>query len=435
MNHIALLIGLLILSGFFSGAEIALFSLSDAKLHATKRKASEKRRKRIEAVERIKARPNRLLVTILIGNNLVNVAASSMATVVALDLASQLNYGEQTAAIIAIVTGIMTFLILIFGEITPKALANKYDLRFSLFATPIVSLLEAILFPLVVPLSRFVNRITKEEEIQNALSEDELKAAIELSEKGGEIDHEEKELFEKILEFDEHTVGAIMTPRSKIFALNTDTKVPEALKKIVDQKFSRIPVYKESLDDIQGILTVHTLLEYWSKNGKAQTIGKLPLKELIKVPPTTKIHTLMQTFLAQKTSHMALIYDEHGGLIGLITLEDILEEVFGEIHDETDDASFQIKRIDRNTYVCNSDVELEHIEQFLQKRLKRKNIESFPWKLKDENKTLSYFLLEQFERFPEEGEKIVVKNREISFEFTVEKTKDGHIDSVRFSLL
>lgn len=436
MEEIPLLLALLIISGFFSATEIALFSLGSERIHAIKKDATKKQKKRIQRLETLKSSPNQLLVTILIGNNIANVAASSMATIVALQIAQDMGAGQNTGSLIGIVTGIMTFLILVFGEITPKALANKHALAFSLFAAPVIRFLQILLTPLVLPLAKVVSKITKEEEISQALSENELKAAIHLSEKEGEIEHEERELFEKVLEFDEHIVDDIMTPRSKIFMLPHDQTLKEALPLIKEQKFSRIPIYKETEDDIIGILTTHSLIKTLSEpKAKQKQIQELLLKEPFKIPPTMRINTLLKQFQAQKTSHMAMVYDEHGGLIGLITLEDILEEVFGEIHDETDEATYSIKRVKKNLFSCNPDVELEHIEDFVRKRFPKKEIEHFPWELDDENKTLNYFLLEKLERFPKVGEKVEIKNEEIGFLFTVKKVEEQKIEIVEFTVI
>ena len=438
MEDVPLLIFFLLLSGFFSGAEIAIFSLSPERIHAARLRAkSTSRKKRLAQLDSLVQRPHQLLVTILLGNNVVNIAASSLATVMAFDLSRELGFEEATGGVVGIVTGIMTLLVLIFGEITPKALAQKHALTFSLVASPILQILRILLYPAVWPLSKFVIRVVKPEDQtkSHALSEDEIKAALELSERGGEIEHGEKELLEKVLEFDEHTVEDIMTPRSKIFGLDAHMKVNDAIKEISKQKWSRIPVFEGSLDNIQGLLTVHMLISHIANpKSKSRIIGKLPLQDPIKIPPTMKIDTLLTTFQAKNTSHMALVYDEYGGLVGLITLEDILEEVFGEIYDETDTESAQIRRISKNRYSCNSNVELEHIETYLTEKILKKPPMHFPWDREDENNTLAYFLLEQLERFPAQGEKIHVQNEEIAFEFTIHKVEDQSIKVVHFTV-
>lgn len=436
MEEVPLLVALLILSGFFSGAEIALFSLGSEKIHALKKEASKKQKKRIQLLEKLKKNPNRLLVTILIGNNIVNVAASAMATVVALETAQRANAGGETGLIIGTVTGVMTFLILVFGEITPKALANKYALPFALFASPIIRFLEILLSPLVFPLAKIVSTVTKEEQVRQGLSENELKAAIHLSAVEGGINHEEKVLFENVLGFDEHTAEEIMTPRSKMFSLNGDTSLEEALPSIIEEKYSRIPIYQDTENNIIGILNTRNLIQLLidKKFDLQKKLSQLDLSKSLKVPPTTRIDSLMKQFQAQNTSHMALVYDEHGGLIGLVTLEDILEEVVGEIHDETDDATFSIRKLKNNLYRCNSDTELKHIEQFLQQHHQQLTEEDLPWKETDDNKTLNYLLLEEFQRFPDEGESVQLHGHDYTFEFIIRSVKDHTIQYVDFNV-
>jgi len=436
MEHIALLIFLLVLSGFFSGAEIALFSLGAEKIQALKNRAkSTKRVAKIEKLERMKANSSRLLVTILIGNNVVNIASTSLATILAVEWAATAGASSDTTMLVGIVTGVMTFLILFFGEITPKALANKYSLGFSLIAAPILRVLQILLSPIVIPLASVVDAFASKSEPEHGLSEDELKAAIELSEKEGKIIHDEKELIEKALEFDEHTVGSIMTPRSKMYLMEDNTSLKEAISQISETKFSRIPVFHQDHDQIIGILTVHTLIQAINKkNISKKNVANIPLINPLKVPPMMKIHSLLKEF-QEKKLHMALVHDEHGGLVGLITMEDIVEEIFGEIRDEQDSSVPLIQRVGKFSFQCHPDAELEHIENFLKEALEEKAPERFPWELQDENKSLNYFLLEQFERFPKKGESITLKQpRTSSFVFLVEKLKDGSIDSIKLTI-
>ena len=218
-GELILLFVLLLLSGFFSGAEIALFSMGAEKISALKKQTAKKKaRQRVLRLEALKADPQKLLVTILIGNNVVNVSSSALATVMATSFAENSGFGGSEALVIGIVTGVMTFLLLLFGEITPKSLAHRHAASFSLWVAPFLSIMQIVLSPVVIPLSKFVKQVSGNQEEKQGLTEDELKAALELSEQEGKIDHDEKEWVEKILEFGEHTVENVMTPRSKIFA-------------------------------------------------------------------------------------------------------------------------------------------------------------------------------------------------------------------------
>ncbi len=430
MEEIPILILLLLLSGFFSGAEIALFSLGPEKIQALKNKAKNSReKKRATRLELVKSDVDKLLVTILIGNNVVNVAASSIATVVALKLGQQFGLGENASLVIGLVTGVMTFLILIFGEIIPKVFAHKYALKFSLFVAPIIQFLSWILWPVVTPISFLSKKFAGKKEKTHGLSEEELKAALELSENEGRIEKDEKELFERVLEFDQHKVETIMTPRSKIFSLPDNMPTMEALEKIKEASFSRIPIYHEESDNIIGILRVQSLVdEFMKEDFREKNLANLSLTPPMKIPLTMKIDTLLKKFQEEKT-HLALVFNEHGGLIGLITLEDILEEIFGEFEDEEDEEVKLIQRTGKNSFNCLAETELEQIETFVKENFAGFS-NKFPWTLEEENKTLAYFLLEQLERFPEEGEEISLKVDKKTFIFKVKKVNDEQIQEV-----
>ncbi len=431
MDEVPLLFLLLLLSGFFSGAEIALFSVGAEKIQALKNNTdSDKTLQRIARLELLKANPSRLLVTILLGNNVVNIGASALATVIATDFAATSGYSASTGMVLGTVTGVMTFLILLFGEIAPKSLAHKHAVSFSLFVAPLLNILQFILYPLVAPLGKLINTFNSDEEQKHGLSEDELKAAVELSEKEGAIDSAEKELVEKVLEFNEHSVESIMTPRSKVFALEDDTPVKAAINLYKESRFSRIPIFHEKLDQTVGILTVHALAERSTSKGFSNLkVANLRLLKPFKIPITMKIDTLLREFQREKT-HLALVYDEHGGIVGLITMEDVMEEIFGEIKDEQDEDRTAIRRTGKFSFECSADIELEQIEDFLVQELKTKAPKKFPWNLEDENKTLGYLILEQLERFPEEGEKVIIKNRRATFTLVVKKIENEKIGRV-----
>lgn len=433
MDEIPLLLFLLLLSGFFSGAEIALFSIGAEKIQALKNKAKTKKQlKKITKLELLKSDSEKLLITILIGNNVVNIASSAIATVLATNTAEKMGYGDQTGLVIGIVTGVMTFLILLFGEITPKSLAHKYAIKFALLITPILTTLQFFLMPLVFPLSKLVKKFSGNEEQKHGLNEEELKAAIELSEKEGKIEHNEREWVTKILEFGEHSVENVMTPRSKIFALEDTTKAKEALTEINESHFSRIPVYHENLDEIVGILTTRGLIEKVSeKRFFNLNVANLPLRKPLKVPITMKIDTLLHEFREEKT-HMALVLDEHGGLVGLITMEDVFEEIFGEIQDEEDNEKLEIRQSGKKSFLCSAETELEQLENFIQEKLAKKAPKKLPWELEDENKTIGLFILEKLEKFPENEERIELDIFGKKFYFIVKKIEEEQILEVEF---
>ena len=434
MNDVLLLVVLLFLSGFFSGAEIALFSLGAEKIHALRNNTESKRKlQQIARLELLKSDPERLLVTILIGNNVVNVGASALATVMATNFAATSGFEQNQTLVLGAVTGVMTFMILLFGEITPKSLAHKYATRFSLWIAPLILSLQFILTPIVWPLSRLVKKFSGDEEVRHGLDEDELKAALELSEKEGKIDEDEKKWTEKIFELGEHSVESVMTPRSKIFGLEDSTSVTDALEQIREQHFSRIPIFHKDLDHIVGILTVRGIMEKITEMDLEKTkVANCPLYAPFKVPITMRVDTLLKEFQAQKM-HMGLVYDEFGGLVGLITMEDVLEEVFGEIHDEQDEAVVQIRQTGKMAFEMNGEAEMEAIEEFVQSKLDP-SPEKFPWKLEDENKTVGLFILEQLEKFPSGGEDFILEAGDLKFKFTVESIVEERIEVVKLEI-
>ena len=433
---ILLLLFLLVLSGVFSGMEIAFFSLGAEKIQAIKNKTQDlKLQKKITALEKLKKDSNKLLVTILIGNNIVNVAASSMATVAALEFSKNIGGGSNESLVIGAVTGIMTFLILIFGEITPKSLAHRYAFKFALFSTPILKFLQIVLYPIVYPISLLTNKFTGNQEIKHGLSEEELIAAIELSEKEGQIDAEERDLVEKVLEFDQHTVESIMTPRSKIFSVPDNLAVMEAIELVTASRHSRVPVFHENLEEIIGVLKINNLLEEVLKGDlDNKNVANVSLLPTYKIPLTMKIHTLLKEFQSEK-NHMAFVYDEHGGLIGLITLEDIIEEIFGEFEDENDEILSHFRQIGKTKFSLSAEAELEQLEKFLSEKLQDSCPDKFPWKVEEENNTVSFFLLQVLEHFPEQGQKISTETDTHFFNFEVLDKFDDRIEEVSLEIV
>ncbi len=433
MDEIPLLLFLLVLSGFFSGAEIALFSIGAEKIQALKNQATTRRKiSQITRLELLKADPEKLLVTILIGNNVVNVGSSAVATVMAQNFAKTNGFGENEALVLGLVTGVMTILILIFGEVTPKSIANRHALKIALMISPILNLLQILMYPIVYPLARFTRKFSGTSDVKHGLSEDELKAAFELSEKEGKIEENEKEWVKKILDFGEHTVESIMTPRSKVFAITDDTGVNDAIELIQEKNRSRIPVYHEDMDQVIGILSVHAILDrYHDNNFDSIKVANLPLRSPYKIPRTMKIDTLFHSFQQEKV-HMALVYDEHGGLVGLITMEDVLEEIFGEIQDEQDEEISTIRQSGKSAISCSGDTEMEHIEDFIKGKLD--NIpHQYPWSLEDENKSVGLFFLEQSEQFPEAGESLTLKTLDHKFILKILAMDDERIEEVELS--
>ena len=409
-TKLLLLIFLIFLSGAFSGSEIALTSLSAAKVRAINKgnKFASK------AIVKLKSKPQRLLITILICNNLANILVTVIATIWATEV-----FGNKA---VGIVTGLLTFIILIFGEITPKTLAQKYSEKVSrLVAYPLLFLTE-ILYPVIWIFEKFTQSLINKLKIHQPLhsvSEDELLAMVDIGTKEGVIEEQEQELIENVLEFSDTTADEIMTIKKDIIALNLNTKLSDAVHFFLLHSYSRIPIYKDNLNNIAGVLTVHDILRFLHEPDKNKTLGDFKLKPTIITPKTKAISKLFHEFQIRR-QHMAIVVDEHGDTVGLLTLEDILEEIVGKITDEHEIQEKKIWQIEKNEFEAEGEVSIEEINESLGLKL------NFP-----EHGTISLLILEKLRRFPKTGEKIVFEN----LIFQVKKMSHKKIEKVGITRL
>jgi CBS domain containing-hemolysin-like protein len=393
-DQIFVLFILVLLSGFFSSAETSLFSISRTKaIHLAKGGSATFR-----LIQRMKADPHTLLTTILIGNNLVNVAAAAIATSVAIK--SFPNFA------IGIVTGLMTFLILVFGEVFPKSLATRNNILIARIAIHPIYWLSLLFFPIIKFLN-FIPWLTGRIRKPQALTEEELMTFVEVVEEEGEIKEEEKELIHNILEFDDTNASEIMTPRADMFVvdINEDLKIEE----IIDSGFSRIPVIRDDIDDVIGVLNIKDLFKHIARGDKAIDIAQI-MKPPYVVPENKKLDNLLHQFKKTKT-HIAIVVDEHGGVSGLITLEDALEELVGEIVDETDKEEPHIVSLKPRTWAVMGKAEIEDVNDEIGMGIP--DTASYD--------TFSGYILDVIEKIPAENEEFTLGR----FIVTV-KEKDGN---------
>ena len=381
LDQIIVLIALILMSGFFSSAETALFSISNVKA----RHIAKSRSKRNTLIKKMKEDPHKLLSTILIGNNLVNVAASALATALAIELAANHAVG--------IATGVMTLAILIFGEIFPKSLATRNNI---LIARMVIIPLHwlSILFSPMIMFLNFIPQITNKIQKKHRVTEDELKTFVEVVEEEGEIKQVEKELIKNIFEFDDTNASEIMTPRGDMFVVDADEELD--LEAIIQSGYTRIPVIQGDIDHVVGILNIKDLFMEQAKGNGEIDVRKMMNKPYF-VPEYKKLDSLLHQFKKRK-QHMAIIVDEHGGVSGLITLEDALEEIVGEIVDETDKDEPQIIRVKPDEWIVPGKSEIEEVN------------EKIPMNIPDsrEYDTFSGYILDTIERIPRENEEISV---------------------------
>jgi len=390
---------LIFFSAFFSSAEIALFSISEAKL----RHILKKKDKTSLLIKKMKSNPHRLLTTILIGNNLVNIAATALATALAIDM-----FGNQG---IGIATGVMTFIILVFGEIIPKSLATRNNLFIAKIVIFPLSWLYFIAFP-IIKLMDFIPFLTGIIKKIPTVTEEELLTYVEVGEEEGEIKKEERELIRNIFEFDDISSSEIMIPRRDMFIIDLNN-VPEP-KKLLEPGYSRMPVIEGDIDNIVGTVHVKDIFTYYTENNVWPSMREV-MRTPYFIPEHKKINTLLHQFKIRK-NHMAIVVDEHGGVSGLITLEDVLEEIVGEISDETDYVEPHIVKIKANEWIVLGKASIEEIN----KKLKQ-NISEAP--VYD---TFSGFILEYIGRIPEEGEIIKIDNFLVTVK-EMEKNRIGEL--------
>ena len=394
-NQVALLIILLILSGFFSSAETALFSIS-----RTKARHLAKQPGRANAlIGKMKQNPHRLLSTILIGNNIVNVAASALATSVTLRL-----FPNHTA--VGIATGVMTFLILVFGEVIPKSVATRNNILIARLTIFPIRWFSILFLPIVIFLD-FIPKLTGKIKRTPTVTEEELMTFVEVVREEGEIKEEEQKLIHNIFEFDDTNASEIMTPRADMFVIEADT--PLDLKAITDSGFTRIPVIEDTIDNVVGVLNVKDVLAYLAKSQDAADVRRL-MRPPYFVPEHKKLDSLMHQFKKRKT-HMAIVVDEHGGVAGLITLEDALEELVGEIRDETDKEEALIIKKKNKEWVVLGKTDIEEVNSVI-----GMNIPDSA-----EYDTFSGYVLEQIGRIPNENEVFTIGDFDI-----VVIAKDGN---------
>ncbi len=356
-----LLVFLLALSAFFSSSETALMSLSRAKV-----KELSKKKKSSKALEILLKEPNRMLTAILVMNNVVNIAASSIATVVVIRVVQSFQKGQDLGISIAISTLIMTLLILVFGEITPKTFAKERSVKVSLRVLKPIYLITKVLHPVIILLmgiSNFVIRIFGGEPMKNMpfLSEDEIRSVIDMGTEEGVLSSSEQKIFNNAFLFKDLEAKDIMVPRIDIVGIEEETNGWNILRVINEEGYSRYPVYSENIDNIIGVLYAKDLLTIIEKNGDL-ILDTLKAKDIMRsallIPETKKISDILNEFRRKKI-HIAIVIDEFGGTSGIVALEDVLEELVGEIEDEYDDEeSNKIQKIDERTYIIDSSATL-----------------------------------------------------------------------------
>lgn len=388
------------LSAVFSSMETAFSTVSVIRLKDSAEKGSKKAKNALKVTEQY----DKALTSILIGNNIVNIGCSSVATVLCISL-----FGDAGAAISTVA---ITVLVLIFGEVLPKCLAKEKPEAFCLATAKILLGFMAVLTPFVflfVVLKSFALKIFAKGNAKPSVTEDELKVLIGTSQQEGVLEQQERELVQSALEFDEKTVQEILTPRVDITAIEVNDSPDEIKKLIIDERYSRIPVYKDDIDNIIGILHTRDYLEELV-NGKTPDIRKL-IKPAYFIYKTKILSIVLAEFKKQKL-HIAVVTDDYGGTLGIVTMEDLLEEIVGEIWDEDEIETPDHKKISDTTYTVSGDMSITSLLELLKLR------EGY---IKTDAVSVGGWIMENIGDIPEVGDSFTYKTISVTVTTTAEK--------------
>jgi len=403
-EKILYLIILVVLSAFFSGTELAFVVANKLKIEVRARKKS---------LAAINAKyfinhPQNFFSTILIGNNVVNIAYASLGTVF---FTALFGWSEITILIV------LSVVILFFGEIIPKYLARELADRVVLLTSLPLRIISYILYPFVKVTTAFSNKIVqtsslKTDNIYHLFDKEDIKGLVKESEVAGIVDKKDSELINKVIELGDQRVYEAMTPRTEMIGIEITGEINEALSMFIDSGFSKLPIYEDNLDNIKGVILAKDLFK------SPQSIKDI-LREVSFIPETKKSFDVLNDFLEKRNS-IAIVVDEHGGTAGIVTIEDILEELFGEIEDEFDIQEDVCKRTEKDTYIISGKVEVDNINEKFNLHIEEGDYE-----------TLSGFITTQLGRIPNQGESVTISN----FNIQIVRAAAQKIELVKLSVL
>ena len=391
-NHIPSLLGMvicIILSGYFSATETAFSSLNKTRIKYMAEKGSKRAKRTLQLAENY----DKLIATILIGNNIVNITTASIGTLLFVDL-----MGQELGATVS--TVVVTIVVLIFGEITPKSIAKDYPERFAMFSAPMIGALLWLFTPLnfLFSLWKKLVALLFHSDQEDKMSQEELLLLLEEVEQEGAIDKSEGTLLRNAVEFGDLEVQSILTHRVDLEAVEVNATKEEIAAKFTETRFSRLLVYEETIDKIVGVLHLKDFYDGMGINPK-------PLREIMTPPlfihQTEKVDDLLQLLKSSK-SHIAVVIDEYGGTLGIVTMEDILEELVGEIWDEHDEVEEPFRQLSENTYLVDCTVTLDDFCDF------------FDVKSDSESVSLGGWIMDQMQRIPEKGDQFTYENLTIT---------------------
>ena len=404
---------MILLSGFFSASETAFSSVNLIRLRQYAEEGKRGAKRALSVAERF----DEVLLAILIGNNIVNLASASLATIVATEV---LSLG---ASGVPIATAVMTVLIIIFGEILPKSYAKENAESLTLVIGNIYYYLTLILKPLIkvfMVLKELVAKLYRKKEVEPSVTEDELNVIIDTMEEEGVLEQEEVEMIQSVLDLSETRVKEIMTPRVDMVSINLQASLDEVKEVFLSEKYSRIPVYDESNDDIVGILYQHDVFVHLIENENQPLVISDVMKNPIFIPCGMKVSDLLSR-LQQEKQHMAIVSDEYGGTAGLVTMEDALEEVVGEIYDEHDEEEQLLIRLSEAQFEVSAEMPIDELFDEIHVSLKAP----------EDYRSIGSWLYAEIKDVPEVG-----MTHDYQFlNFVISEVEDRRIKSIRLTIL
>ena len=423
-SQILVLVILIALNAFFAATEIAFISLNDVKIELKVKEGNKKAKK----IQKMIKDPSKFLATIQIGITLAGFLSSAFASdafanILApkfYNLIPYISLARWREISIIIITLILSYFTLVFGELVPKRIAMKYSEKLAFMAVGVIRVISIVTLPFVKLLTFSTNIVSKlfgvtgqeEEEV----SEEEIKMMIDVGEEKGTIEKGEKEMINKIFEFNDRVVSEIMIPRTQVYALDMELTISEAIDELnEDTRYSRVPIYDENIDNVRGIVYLKDmLLTQKNKNTKLKNIAR----EAIYVLESVYIDDVFKE-LKKNKKQIAIVVDEYGGTAGIVTMEDILEEIVGEIYDEYDIEEIKYKKIDNNTFILDGEMPIYEVERILEVDLPEGDYD-----------TISGYLLFELNRIPNDKEKgiIIEKDKVI---YKVEKIEGNRIKKVK----
>ena len=418
IGQLLLLVALIAVNAFFASTEIAFISLNETKIL---KKASEGNRK-AKLIKKMLQNPSKFLATIQIGITLAGFLSSAFASETfasklapILDDWFPLELGFWSGVSIVVVTLILSYFSLVFGELVPKRIAMKYPDKIANFAVTIIRVLSIITGPFVKFLTFSTNTVSSlfgvSENEEETVTEEDIRDLVDAGEEKGTIDEEEKELINNVFEFNDKVASEVMKHRTEVFAIEINDDINEILEELDKNKYSRVPVYEENIDNIKGILYVKDLFKYFRTN------KKIKIKEILRkayfVSENKAINEVFKELQRSKVQ-LAIVVDEYGGTAGIITMEDIIEELVGNILDEYDEDEIEYEILDENTFRINGNMSIYDFEKIVKIAIPE-----------GEYDTISGYLIEQLGRIPNDREKPIIETERATYK--IEKYKDQRI--------